>query len=461
MSDNLPQRRAIQGSALVSYRQDLMPQWDDPRRLGDSVRGPLRFGILILVLFVGGLGFWSATVPLAGGALAPGVIAPEGSRRTVQHYEGGIVQELRVNDGDMVERGAPLLVLADMGHLTKHDALVAKRLALLAKGARLAAEKKGLGAVAYPKTLTDQPAAQGPIASQSRIFEARQLEFQARQQVLTQRLNQLDAQIRGYQALFKSQTDQLNFLKEEAEAKERLLQKGFARLPDALRLRRMMAEAVGRLGELQASIAGAEQKQMETRFELRALETERDSRIAVESDEVSNELRDVAERIRAAQDVLKRSIVRAPVTGRVANLRVKTVGGVVQRGQDILDIVPSDERLLVEARLSPLDIDVVHEGLSAEITLTAYAGSNTPRIVGTVLMVSADSATQPGAEGQQPYYLARVAVDRSELAKVGKNVRLTPGMPADVMIVTGERTMLNYLVQPFLDALNKSFRQTG
>ncbi len=461
MSNNLPVTRISRGSALVPYRDEMLSRWDDPRRLGESVRGPFRTGMLVLVAFVGGLGYWSATVPLAGGALAPGVIAPEGSRRTVQHYEGGIVQELRVSEGEMVERGAPLLILGDMASQTKHAALLSKQLALQAKRARLEAEKTGLEAVSYPGDLRGQAMAAGPVAWQDKIFEARRLEFNARRQVLEQRLNQLAAQVQGYQALVKSQTDQLSFLREEAGAKERLLEKGFARLPDALRLRRMMAEAVGRLGELQSNIAAAEQKQMETRFELTALETERSARIAVEFDEVSNELRDVEERIRAAADVLKRSIVRAPVTGRVANLKVRTIGGVVRRGEDILDIVPSEERLLVEARLSPLDIDVVHAGLSAEVTLSAYAGSNTPRVKGTVLMISADSATQSAAEGEKPYYLARVAVDRSELSKIGENVRLTPGMPADVMIVTGERTMLNYLLQPFRDALDKSFRQAS
>ena len=462
---NLPAHRdttravSTTGNALVPYQEAQALEWDDPRRLRRSVNGPFWAGMAILVFFVGAFGYWAASVPLSGGALAPGTIAPEGSRRTVQHYEGGIVRKLWVDEGQTVEKGAPLLVLADVASQSKHDAYIAKRESLLAKKARLDAEKSGEARIAFPDSLSSQNLARETVASQTRIFAARKLEFEARQSVLSQRLRQLSAQISGYQALIDSQNNQLKFLRQEADAKERLLRKGFARLPDALRLRRMIAESLGRLGELHANINGAQQKQMETEFELRALKTERAARIAVEFDEVSNELREIVEKIRATEDVLKRRVVRAPVTGRVVNMRVKTIGGVVRRGDGILDIVPTDERLLVEARLSPLDIDVVHEGLTAEVSLTAYAGASTPRIKGTVLMVSADSKTNEQS-GNKPYYLAKVAVEKSELAKIGKNVRLTPGMPADVMIVTGDRTMLSYLLQPFRDAFHRSFRES-
>ena len=439
--------------ALTPYRAPLEPAWDDPRRLHRSVRTPFWMGMFILMFFLGAGGYWAATAPLSGGALAPGVIAPEGSRRKVQHYEGGIVHKVWAVEGEQVKKGDPLLLLKDAVQEAKHQSLVAKSQTLLAKRARLTAERSDSATIAFPADMKGTEKA----LSQQLIFAAQKSEYEAKRRVLAQRIEQLASQTKGYKALADSQASQLNFLRQELKAKDQLLRKGYARLPEALRLRRMEAELLGKLGELQSSIQCAKEKQIETELELKALETKRAARISVELEEVSNELLEVTEQLRATSDIAKRNVVRAPVTGRVANLQVKTIGGVVRRGDHLLDIVPSQERLLVEARLSPLDIDIVHKGLEAQVNLTAYAGGAIPRITGKVLMVAADSSEGRRA-GDKPYYLAKVAVERSELAKIG-DVRLTPGMPADVMIVTKKRTMLNYLLQPFRDAIDRSFRE--
>ena len=432
-------------------------KWDDPNRLRQSIYAPAWAGLAIVLFFIAIVFVWGSTAPLSSGAIAAGVVAPEGSRRTIQHYEGGIVQALTIAEGQVVKKGDSLLILGDVGHEANHDALLARHATLLARRARLKAEKFDAHNVSFPTTLAHNRIGRDTMRSQLRIFDARRQEFKMREQMLLQTLKLIDVQIDGYRSLVGGHKTQLGILKEELRTKEHMLRKGYARRPEVLRIRKTIADVISRHGELVSRIAAAQEKQSEQRIEFATLKTKRTATIEEETDQVLNDLREIEEKIRISKDILKRSVVRAPVTGRVTNLRVKTIGGVVRKGQELMDIVPSNERLIVEARVSPLDIDNVHEGLKAQVYLTAYSGSNTPKITGTVLMVSADRIEGRGA-GQKPYYLAKVTVKREELKAFGESVHLAPGMPADVVIITGKSTMIDYLVQPFRDAMRRSFR---
>jgi HlyD family secretion protein/epimerase transport system membrane fusion protein len=455
-----------QGRSVVAESTALRPLGrvapiDYNARLDASLSRPVGWGYAVVLAFVGGLGGWAALAPLSGGAMAPGVVSPEGHRKAVQHLEGGIVAELKVRDGDMVEAGQPLVVLASVAPKASFDMLADERRVLMIKMARLQAEKAGKAAMQPPQGVAiDTPDSQSVMRHQQDILRTRHERFEARRQVLAQKIAQLNEQKRGAAAQVKSAKEQLALIREEYSAKNTLLEKGYLAKPEALRLKRMEAEIEGRHGEFSAAIARAEQQIGETRLELLALEAERADQIAAETDKVRNELAQVLEKLRASEDVLKRTVVTAPVAGSIVNLRHQTVGGVVQRGEIMMEVVPSRDKLMIEARISPLDVDIVHGGLKALVHFTAYSSRNAPRISGTIKSVSADRLLE-GGNINKPYYLASVEVDKDELKRLAPYIQLIPGMPADVLIVTQERTMLDYLIQPFRDALRRGFREAS
>lgn len=427
--------------------------------LRQSVRGPARVGILLIFLFVGGFGVWAAVIPLAGGAIAPGIISPDGSRRTVQHLEGGIIRKLHVRDGDQVEEGQPLLVLESVQPQANHDLLLKQEQTYKITKARLDAELLNRDRIDFPKDLlTADPDIQAVVATQQELFDVRRAAQEAKNRVLQQRIRQLREQIKGFVAQVTSVNRQIELIAEEAAGKRVLAQKGHLPKPELLRVLRMAAELEGRKGQYEAAISEATQQIGEAELQIVANDTERADEVATHLDQLQTELNAIEEKLVASRDVLNRTVIPAPVGGIIVDLKFKTEGGVIQPGAQILDIVPANEKLVIDAHVSPMDIDIVHQGLHAQVQLSAISARSAPRIDGVVVSVSADRLIDEA--DSKPYYLARVEVDREEVRRVGSNVDLVPGMPADVLIVTGQRTMANYLLRPFLDAVWKTLRET-
>lgn len=425
--------------------------------LKEAVRGPAKLGAYIIGIFVIGFGGFAGTVPLAGGAVAPGIISPDGSRRTVQHLEGGIIRTLSVRDGDIVEKGQPLLVLENVQAKANYDLLLKQQRTLRVTKARLDAERTGKDEVEFPPDLaTAGPDVTTMMAAQQELFLVRQTSHESKNRILRQRMGQLREQIKGFEAQVTSASRQIDFLDEEIVGKRELAKRGYLAKPELLRMLRMQAELTGRLGQYEAAISEAQQQIGEAELQLLANDATRADQIATQLDQVRAELNGLDEKLLASGDVLTRTVIPAPLAGTVVNLKFKTVSGVIQPGVPILDIVPLDEKLIIEARISPTDVDVVQQGLQAQIQLTAFSSRAAPRIAGTVRSVSADRMVD---ESSKAYYLARVEVDRDELHRVGASVELVPGMPVDVLIVTGERTMANYLLRPLLDAIWKTLRE--
>ena len=430
----------------------------DGRALSSSVRGPALIGVLLIGIFFVGFGAWAAIVPLAGGAIAPGIISPDGSRRTVQHLEGGIIRELHVRDGDRVKKGQSLLVLESVQPKASHDLLLKQQRSFLITKARLDAERLGKEKFEYPVDLLDTDGEiASSVAAQRELFNARRVAHQAKNRVLRQRVGQLGEQIKGFQAQVQSAVRQIELIGEEIIAKRKLHRKGYLSRPELLRLLRMEAELMGRRGQYQASISEAEQQIGEAQMQIWSNDANRADEIATQLDKVQAELNALEEKLLATRDVLNRTVVTAPIGGTIVDLKFKTESGVIQPGEPILDIVPANEKLMIEARISPMDIDVVHKGLNAQVQLTAISARTAPRISGVVVSVSADRLVDESTK--QDYYLARVEVSREEVRRVGPNVELVSGMPADVLIIIGERTMVNYLLRPFLDAVWKTLRE--
>lgn len=444
----------------VPYNLPAIPRDLEPPSLKRAIRAPVRLGWGIILAFAVGFGTWAATVPLASGAVAPGIISPDGSRRVVQHLEGGIVAEIRVRDGDYVTAGQAVILLEQVQAASVHDAVLDEYRTLLAARARLTAELFGQSEIVFPPELTgaDGDRVRTIMESQRAIFKSRQEVQFAERQVLQERLKQSDEQIRALEAQIASVTTQIDLLADEIAGKKELLEDALTTKSQLLALQRQEAELSGRRGEYQATIAEIGQKRGEIESQLLTVTAESTDYVTSELDKTRASLASATERLGASQDILDRTVVTAPVSGYVVNLQFKSPGGVVVRGEPIMEIVPAEEKLLIDARVAVVDIDVVHPGQQAAIHLTSLDAYRLPRIEGIVRTISADRIVDE--RSGQAYYLARVEVPTEQMDKIGGGAELVPGMPAEVLIVTGERTMIQYLLEPFEAAFRRSFRET-
>ncbi len=429
--------------------------------LKQVLRSQMVIGGLVIFGFFGVLGGWAATAPLAGAAIAPGIVSPDIGRRTLQHLEGGIVREILVHDGSQVAAGERLLVLDEAQARATYQYHRGRMIALTAQQARLEARQAGSTEVEFPPWLLAEAEKAPQVA---RILEGQVNQFLTRthtadsqRRILTQRIAQLREEILGLEAMVSSQDVQLGLIAEEIQGVQTLVNRGLERKPRLLSLQRQRADILGRRAENTASIARARQSIGESESRILAQDAEMLDRSAAELEQVRGELGGVLEQVAAAEDVMKRLDVVAPVSGTVVNMAVTTLGAVIAPGEPILDIVPAEEDLLIDARLAPNDVDVVRIGQRAEVHLTAYSQRNLPRINGELTYVSADSLIDE-TDGQR-YFEARVRVDADQLAALGDEIRLMPGMPAEAMILTGERTALDYLLQPMLDTMRRGMRE--
>ncbi len=414
-----------------------------------------RVGLFVLLIVFGGFGGWSVLAPLQEAALAPGQVMLEGNRKTIQHLEGGIVREILVTEGQKVSDGDLLVRLDDTQLRAQLDIALGQFYAVKAREQRLRAERDGLDAVVYPSPLaeTEDPRALDAMAGQDQMLQARNNAYLGQVEVLQQRIEQLKAQARGFEGLQKSkQTLRASFLEEIADF-DALLKEGYV---DRMRLReleRSDAELEGEAAELDASIARVGMTIGETQLEILQLQKNLHSEVVNELGEVQSSVYDLEERVRALRDRFQQALIRSPVSGRVLGLAVHTQGGVIGPGEPLLYVVPEAENLIVEARVNPADIDRVREGQPADIRFTAFSSQTTPVIDGRVTTVSADVLVDE--QSGKPYFLAQVMVTPKGRDMLGELV-LVPGMPAEVLIQTGKRTLFQYMVQPISNSFARS-----
>ena len=436
----LPTRQA---KPRASAADDLIEtSMDMPRRVG--------LGIFFLVFVV--FGGWAALAPLDGAAHAPGQVTVKTYKKTVQHLEGGIVGTILAQNGDVVEQGQPLLEMDNTQPVAQLEIATSQLIALQAREARLLAERDNLDAIAFPASLNNSAAAEEK-ASQESIFAARKATRDGSIEVLEQRIGQLESKLVGLAALKDSKQTLAESFADELSDTRALLDEGFS---DKARLRsveRNLATYQGEAADLSATIASTEVQIGETRMQILQLNREFQNEVVNELGEVQTRLKDAEERTTALQDIVSRTTVRAPVAGVVNGMQVHTEGGVIGPGTPIAEIVPLTEELILESRVSPLDIDRVFEGQEATIRFSSF-GNRTPTIFGTVLNLSADAMVDDTTG--MSYYLARVEVTPEGMNDLGE-LELLPGMPAEVFIATGSRTLLQYLFKPFSNAMARSF----
>jgi HlyD family secretion protein len=428
------------------------------RSLRRELRGPTLLGAAILLGFFVIGGGWASTAPLSGAAIAPGVVSPEGSRRRVQHLEGGIVREIRVSDGDRVRAGDVLMVLADIGAQSEVGQFLSRLRALAATQARLAAERRGANDVAHPALKDrDQPEVHEVIEQQVNQLITRRANDASQESILTQRIAQLQQQIAGAERQLQSVRRQNELIREEIVVVKDMYEKGYERKSRLLALQRSEADLTGQEGELLSRIARANEQIGETKLQIINIAIKRKEDTDQQLSETQAHRIEVEQQIRQSLDRLSRTSLLAPVSGTVLDLRFRTVGGVVRPGEEVLSIVPDNENLVIDARVSPHDIDDVHTGQHAYVIFPSFPQRNLHRIDARVRTVSAD-ALQEEHTGKL-YYKAEVEIDREQLHRLDPQIELMPGMPAEAFIATAERTVLEYLLQPFLLAVEHSFRE--
>ena len=418
-------------------------------------------GVTVILLFFVVGGGWSATAPLSGAAIATGVVSPEGSRQTVQHLEGGIIRRIAVREGDSVHAGDGLVFLEGVAAKVEAEALTNRLRTLAAQEQRLEAERTGAAAIAFSHaSLQDarDPDVRAVTTQQRDQFATRAANDESRRAILKKRGAQLEKQIAGAQRQLTGTRRQAALIREEITMVKRLVRRGYERKPRLLALQRAEAELVGIEGELAASIARSQEAIAETELAILNVTTERLEEVASELSNVRAERLEVEERLKESLDRVQRTEIVAPVGGTVINLRHKTTGGVISPGEAVLDIVPAEDKPVIDAHVSPNDIDDVRIGLSAYVVFPSYPQRHLLRIDGRVTHVSAD-ALEDERSGE-PYYLAKIEVDRAQLQTVAPEIELTPGLPAEVFITTGDRTLLDYLLQPLRETLERSLRES-
>jgi HlyD family type I secretion membrane fusion protein len=425
---------------------------------GMGVTTPMAVGAGIVGLFFGVFGAWAAFAPLESAAVARGIISVETQRKTIQHLEGGIVGEILVRDGDEVAADAILVVLDDTQARATLDLLQGRHRAARALEARLIAERDGAADIAFPEEIRDSVDTNVAelVRAQRNIFMGRRQSIAGQVAINQQRIAQIQQEIRGLEGQTAAQAEQLALTNEEIASNQKLVDEGLSGKTRLLELQRALAEVTGEHSQSLAAIARAQQSIEETRLEMADLRTNFINEAVQQLGVVQAELLDLGEQIRAAEDVLRRTVLRSPMAGTVVGMQVHTVGGVVAPGQALLDVVPKGDRLVVEAFVDPNDIDVVEVGLEAQVRLTALTQRNLAPLEGHVTTVSADRLTDERTGAS--YFLARVELYDDPAAKLGGE-RLYPGMQAEVMIVTGARTTLDYLSRPLVDSFNRAFRE--
>ncbi|AUW45129.1 HlyD family type I secretion periplasmic adaptor subunit [Rhizobium leguminosarum] len=426
-----------------------------------SIRMHSIVGLTVLFTSFGGFGFWAATAPLASAVIAQGSFVATGNNKIVQHLEGGIIREMRVSEGDTVKEGDILLTLDPTASRSNERMLQLRRLRLEAVVARLRAEAQGLREFQLPdivmKEVSD-PDINAIIQSQNVVFHSKQIKLEEQLNLIEKNIQSLEFRFAGYTGQKESFERQLSLLTEERDSKARLVKVGYMRRTDLLAIERAIADAMGDISRLNGEVNESEAEIAKFRQEA-VIAVNSNKQAALDALETAeSDLDSVREQMREAAGVLERTTIRSPVSGTVVRSYFHTAGGVITTGKPIMEILPAHVPLILEAQVLRTSIDQLHEGETASIRLTALNRRTTPVLQGKVFYVSADSIEENSGLSVKDVYIVRVAIADSEIARV-HNFHPVPGMPAEVLIQTSERTFFEYLSKPITDSMSRAFKE--
>lgn len=424
------------------------------------MRRPMVIGAAIIGVLVVGLGLWAALTPLASGTSAQGEVKVESNLKTIRHREGGTVRQILVKEGELVKVGQTLITFDDTDTRAALDVLQNQADILLAQAARASAEASGQPAITWPADLTNRPndtRVAGLMRDQQFLFDTRLQLFQSQSSVLDQRLDQVQNQILGDQAQIASVQDQTKLTDEEMSGYKTLYAKGYAPKQLILRYQRSMSDLAGRKGSLLADVARLRQQQGETRMQMAAMRDQRHTQAADELREAQAKLADALPRLIAAKVAQNNTVVSSPAAGYVFNLTQFTPGASSNPGEVLMQVVPANAPLFVQAMVKPQDIEEVHVGMDARVRILALNPRWHHPMNAKVIMVAPDKTSND--KTGVSFYRVDLRIDPKELTKLKQDERITPGMPASVMMVSGKRTLLGFLISPITDTMEHALRE--
>jgi HlyD family secretion protein len=433
------------------------PRWQ--QRINARLWSVSITGYAIILLFLISFGYWAFTAPLTSAAIAPGVIAAAGQNIMIQNLEGGVVQSIAAHEGERIVAGEPMMILDPTAAQAQLNRQINQLLALETQAATLQAERDGDTNFDAPENIVPEAKDfdfEAIVSEHRKEFFARLSRYTAERVILNQRVQALDDAVKGLSAQKRASDEQLQIVKDEAERKKALLDKGLTNRSEYSDLLRTEAELVGQIGSIESQIASSSTQKIEAKQQIERLITGRVEQAVTDLNKTRADMRDMEEQIRASRAIVERTIVRAPADGIVVRSFYNAPGSVIRSGEPIYELLPTTSSLIVEARVSPREIDSVRLGQEARLRLSALNARTTPEVNGTVTYISADR--QVDAKSGQPYYVVRLKIAE----KLPPEIRLDqiyPGMPVETFISTGDRTFAEYLVRPLLDSFSRAFRE--
>lgn len=433
-------------------------QFHDEEPAGPSLRGPVLAGLATVVLGVGGFTSWAYSAHLDSAAVASATVIVDSKRKTISHLEGGILKAFVAHEGELVKAGQPVLLLEDTRAKAELEQLRAKRVGLEARLVRLRAEQKEAHDVEFPPKLlaAKSPVTQDVLSAERRFFVARKQMFDRKVEIQQKTIAQQVAELEAVKAQTEANIRQTELNGRELEAVAGLFQKGYAPRPRLTELETKQSELMGTAGELASRKAKAEQAKAAAELEILSLGNDFQQQVAADIQTAQLELADTIERMTAATDVLRRVEVVSPEEGVVTNIRYHTPGSVITGGQPILDIVPKDQPLVVEAKVGIRDVDSVHIGAPVQVRLTAYNHRTTAPLQGRLTYLSADQ--QVDERTDVAFYVVRAEILPESIA-ANPTTALYPGMPAEILIINKPRRAIDYFLAPITESFNRAFRE--
>jgi len=422
-----------------------------------------RMGMLVLLVGLGGFLVWAALAPLDEGVPTEGVVNVEGSHKVIQHFTGGIVSKMLVHEGQQVQAGDVLINLDDTSIQARADEIKQHYMGLRAQESRLLAEKRGARTIAFhPDVLhnQDDPYVRQHMLNQTQLLQARQQALTADIAGLNESIQGQRALIEGYQGVLVSYRAQLALLNDQLSGIRQLVIEGFAPRNQQNELEQKVAQVYGEIANTESNLLRSRKSILELRQRISSRQQMENKDIDTEMAQVTLAVQSDAERYKPIKEELRRIAITSPASGQVVGLQVHTLGAVIQPGQKIMDIVPAGEPLILDAKIPPHLIDKIHTGQDADVRFSTFSNSPQLLLEGKVKTVSSDLLTEQGAGGQLPssYYLARVVITDKGLKALGHRI-LQPGMPVQIVIKTGERTLLTYLMHPLIKRIAASMKE--
>ncbi|TWC34136.1 protease secretion system membrane fusion protein [Pseudomonas sp. SJZ079] len=423
-------------------------------------RRPGRWGMWLVLAGFGGFILWAVIAPLDAGIVANATVNVTDNRKIIQHLTGGSVESILVREGDLVKRNQALIELDPTQAIAERGVVSAQYIVVRTVQNRLQAERDGLTEVSFDPDLlarfADDPRLQAAIALQQRLFTTRRNALIGEAGILQENIHGAEEQIRGLRQVQGSRRAQIKFLNEELEGVRSLAAEGYVTRNRMLELERSAADLNAALAQNIADIGRARNQIAE--LKLRTLQLEQNFQKEVQSQltDAQKEASALTDRLRSLDYEVTHTVIRSPIDGIVLGLNASTIGGVIQAGSVIMNVVPANEPLQVDAQIPVQAIDKMTPGLPVNITFPAFNHAQTPSIPGRVLTISADRLVDES--NKQPYYLAQIEVTPEGMDKLGSN-RIRAGMPATVTIITGERNLMSYLMKPMLDRVDNAFKE--